>query len=49
ALEESEVAAHWNELFLESGGNDSVANEWLTAIDDCLNNMGFAAAHGESE
>lgn len=49
ALGESEVAAHWNELFLESGGNDSVANEWLTAIDDCLNNMGFAAAHGESE
>ncbi len=49
ALEETDIAAHWNELFLESGGNDSVADEWLTAIDDCLNNMGFAVAHGESE
>ena len=49
ALEETDIADHWNELFLESGGNDSVAEEWLTAIDDCLNNMGFVVAHDESE
>lgn len=49
ALEEAEKADHWNELFLESGGNESVAIEWLDAIDDCLSNMGLTTPSGESE
>ena len=49
ALEEAEKADHWNELFLESGGNESVAIEWLSAIDDCLSSMGFATFASESE
>tara|TARA_B100001996_G_scaffold368323_1_gene340733 strand:- start:3114 stop:3860 length:747 start_codon:yes stop_codon:yes gene_type:complete len=49
ALEDTERATHWNELFLESGGNESVAIEWLSAIDDCLSSMGFATFASESE
>jgi len=49
ALEEAEKATHWNELFLESGGNESVAIEWLDAIDDCLSNMGLTTSSSESE
>lgn len=49
ALDEAEKAEHWNELFLESGGNESVAVEWLDAIDDCLSSMGFATFASESE
>tara|TARA_B100001769_G_C21973197_1_gene523486 strand:- start:24 stop:770 length:747 start_codon:yes stop_codon:yes gene_type:complete len=49
ALEEAEKAEHWNELFLESGGNESVAVEWLDAIDDCLSNMGLTTPASESE
>ena len=49
ALEETDRATHWNELFLESGGSESVAIEWLSAIDDCLSNMGFTTFSRESE
>ncbi|MCH1481154.1 MAG: hypothetical protein L7T81_02820 [Candidatus Poseidoniaceae archaeon] len=49
ALEETDRATHWNELFLESGGSESVAIEWLSAIDDCLSNMGFTTFSSESE
>jgi len=49
ALEDTERATHWNDLFLESGGNESVAIEWLSAIDDCLSSMGFATFASESE
>ena len=49
ALDEAEKSAHWKELFHEAGGNDSVADEWLTAIDECLKNIGFVTSHGESE
>ena len=49
ALDEAEKSAHWKELFYEAGGNDSVADEWLTAIDECLKNIGFVTSHGESE
>ena len=49
ALDEAEIAEHWNELFLESGGNESVAVEWLDAIDDCLSNMGLTTPVSESE
>ena len=49
ALDEAEKAEHWNELFLESGGNESVAVEWLDAIDDCLSNMGLTTPVSESE
>ena len=49
ALEEAEKATHWNELFLESGGNESVAIEWLDAIDDCLSNLGLTTLSSESE
>ena len=49
ALEETDRATHWNELFLESGGSESVAIEWLSAIDDCLSSMGFATFASESE
>ncbi|MFL2882583.1 MAG: hypothetical protein ACJ0CN_05355 [Candidatus Poseidoniaceae archaeon] len=49
ALEETDRATHWNELFLESGGSESVAIEWLSAIDDCLSSMGFTTFSSESE
>ena len=49
ALEEAEKATHWNELFLESGGNESVAIEWLDAIDECLSNLGLTTLSSESE
>ena len=49
ALEEADRATHWNELFLESGGSESVAIEWLSAIDDCLSSMGFTTFSSESE
>ncbi len=49
ALEETDKATHWNELFLESGGSESVAIEWLSAIDDCLSSMGFTTFSSESE
>ena len=49
ALEETDRATHWNELFLESGGSESVAIEWLSAIDDCLSSMGFTKFSSESE
>ena len=40
-LEDQQQAGHWNELFLESGGNNAVAKEWLEAIDRCLSVMGY--------
>jgi len=49
ALDEAEKATHWNELFLESGGNESVAIEWLDAIDECLSNLGLTILSSESE
>ena len=49
ALDEAEKATHWNELFLESGGNESVAIEWLDAIDECLSNLGLTTLSSESE
>ena len=49
ALDETDRATHWNELFLESGGSESVAIEWLSAIDDCLSNMGFTTFSSDSE
>ena len=49
ALDEAEIATHWNELFLESGGNESVAIEWLDAIDECLSNLGLTTLSSESE
>ena len=49
ALEETDRSTHWNELFLESGGSESVAIEWLSAIDDCLSSMGFTTFSSESE
>lgn len=49
ALEETDKATHWHELFLESGGSESVAIEWLSAIDDCLSSMGFTTFSSESE
>ena len=49
ALDEVEKATHWNELFLESGGNESVAIEWLDAIDECLSNLGLTTLSSESE
>ena len=49
ALEEAEKATHWNELFLESVGNESVAIEWLDAIDECLSNLGLTTLSSESE
>jgi len=49
ALDEAEKATHWNELFLESGGNESVAIEWLDAIDECLSNLGLTTSSRESE
>ena len=39
-LDDQQQANHWKELFLESGGKNSVANEWLSAIDECLSAMG---------
>ena len=49
ALDEAEKATHWNELFLESGGNESVAIEWLDAIDECLSNLGLTTLSSENE
>ena len=49
ALDEAEKATHWNELFLESGGNESVAIEWLDALDECLSNLGLTTLSSESE
>ena len=49
ALDETDRATHWNELFLESGGSESVAIEWLSAIDDSLSSMGFTTFSSESE
>ena len=40
-LEDQQQADHWNELFLESGGKNAVAKEWLEAIDRCLSAMGY--------
>ena len=40
-LEDKQQADHWNELFLESGGKNAVAKEWLEAIDRCLSAMGY--------
>ena len=40
-LDDQQQAEHWNELFLESGGKNAVANEWLEAIDQCLSAMGY--------
>ena len=48
-LNDSEQAKHWKDLFLESGGNNSVAAEWLTAIDECLSAMGYTPAEAEEE
>ncbi len=48
-VEDPEKAAHWNELFLESGGKNSVAPEWLEAIDECLVAMGGTPTESESE
>jgi len=38
-LENKEAIEHWENLFLESGGEESVASEWLEAIDNCLKQM----------
>ena len=38
-LENKEAIEHWENLFLESGGEESVAKEWLEAIDNCLKQM----------
>ena len=38
-LENKEAIEHWETLFLESGGEESVASEWLEAIDNCLKQM----------
>lgn len=35
-----EQAAHWHSLFIESGGKNAVAVEWLDAVDECLKKMG---------
>jgi len=48
-LNDSEQAKHWKDLFLESGGNNSVAAEWLAAIDECLSAMGYTPAEAEEE
>ena len=48
-VEDPERATHWNELFLESGGKNSVAPEWLEAIDECLVAMGATPTKSESE
>ena len=39
-LDNQQQANHWRELFLEVGGEKSVASEWLVAIDECLYAMG---------
>ena len=39
-LDNQQQANHWRELFLEAGGEESVASEWLVAIDECLYAMG---------
>lgn len=39
-LDNQQQANHWRELFLEVGGEKSVAREWLVAIDECLYAMG---------
>ena len=39
-LELDDQAAHWQGLFIESGGNNAVAVEWLDAVDECLKKMG---------
>ena len=39
-LNNQQQADHWHELFLEVGGKNSVADEWLAAIDECLSAMG---------
>ncbi len=39
-LDNQQQADHWRELFLEIGGKNSVADEWLAAIDECLSAMG---------
>ena len=46
-LDNQQQASHWKELFIESGGNNSVANEWLAAIDECLSVMGYSPAEEE--
>ena len=38
-LDNQQQAKHWRELFLEVGGEKSVASEWLVAIDECLSAM----------
>ena len=38
-LDNQQQANHWRELFLEVGGEKSVASEWLVAIDECLSAM----------
>tara|TARA_Y100001954_G_scaffold55998_1_gene60354 strand:- start:622 stop:1368 length:747 start_codon:yes stop_codon:yes gene_type:complete len=48
-LNDSEQAKHWKDLFLESGGNNSVAAEWLAAIDECLSAMGYTPVEAEEE
>jgi len=48
-LNHSEQAKHWKDLFLESGGNNSVAAEWLAAIDECLSAMGYTPVEAEEE
>ena len=43
-LDNQQQADHWNQLFLESGGKDSVANEWLEAIEQCLSAMSYSSS-----
>ncbi len=39
-VKDLERSEYWKTLFLESGGTDSVAQEWLDAIDSCLAKIG---------
>lgn len=39
-INDAEKSAYWKTLFLESGGAESVAEEWLDAIDGCLISIG---------
>ena len=48
-LQDDERAAHWNELFLESGGKKAVAVEWLEAVDECLAALGHTSEDSAEE
>ena len=46
-LQNDDSAAHWHELFIESGGSNAVAEEWLDAIDACLTKIGKSSSLSE--